>query len=329
MMNCDDLKLTNLAQYKPEQHHSMAMTHFLSRPRAWLASVTAVFVAVLSFTLVAQDAEAARLGGGRSFGRQSQGVTRQQAAPPQQPAKNAAANPAQQQPPAPAGNRWLGALGGLAAGLGIAALLSHFGLMGPFASALGSVLVIALLVFAGFLLWRLFRARSSPALAGPSRNAMFNERATPVLQGSSASTNVYGAPLRQTPDPVSSWNVPANFDTAAFLRSSKVYFTRLQAAWDARDFDDIRRFTTPEAFAEIKMQGNEAAGKTDRTEIEQLDASLLGIETTPTEYVASVRFTGALREDGGEPAEFEEVWNLAKPTDGRTGWMLAGIQQVH
>ena len=307
----------------------MTTTGFLFPTRTWLASVTAIIVAVLSFALVAQDAEAARLGGGRSFGRQSQGVTRQQSAPPQQPAKNAAANPAQQQPPAPAGNRWLGALGGLAAGLGIAALLSHFGLMGPFASALGSILVIALLILAGVLLWRLFAARSSPALAGRGRNAVFSEPATPVLEGSAASTNVYGTPLRQTPDSAAAWNVPASFDTAAFLRSAKVYFTRLQAAWDARDFDDIRRFTTPEAFAEIKMQGNEAVGKSDRTEIEQLDASLLGIETTPTEYVASVRFTGALREDGGEPAAFEEVWNLAKPTDGRTGWMLAGIQQVH
>ena len=287
-------------------------------------------VALLGAALFAQDADAARLGGGRSFGRQSQNATRQQSAPPQQPAKNAAANTAQQQPtPAPAGNRWLGALGGLAAGLGIAALLSHFGLMGPFASALGSIIVIALLVVAGFVLWRLFTARASPAAAGRPRNAIFNEPAAPVLQGSSTSTNVYGAPLGQLTESASSWNVPANFDTAAFLRSAKVYFTRLQAAWDARDYDDIRRFTTPEAFAEIRMQGNELQGKTDRTEIEQLDASLLGIETTPTDYVASVRFTGALREDGGAPEAFEEVWNLAKPTDGRTGWMLAGIQQVH
>src|SRR6185436_5802257 len=130
----------------------MAMTNFLFPARNWLAGATAVVVALLSFALFAQDAEAARLGGGRSFGRQSQGVTRQQAAPPQQPAKGAATNPAQQQAPAPpAGNRWLGALGGIAAGLGIAALLSHFGLMGPFASALGSILVIGLLIFAGFL----------------------------------------------------------------------------------------------------------------------------------------------------------------------------------
>src|SRR6185436_18339873 len=167
----------------------MAMTNFLFPARNWLAGATAVVVALLSFALFAQDAEAARLGGGRSFGRQSQGVTRQQAAPPQQPAKGAATNPAQQQAPAPAGNRWLGALGGIAAGLGIAALLSHFGLM----------------IFAGFLLWRLFTARSNPAVAGRSRNAMFNEPPAPVMQGSTASTNVYGAPLRQMPESASSW----------------------------------------------------------------------------------------------------------------------------
>jgi predicted lipid-binding transport protein (Tim44 family) len=309
--------------------------------QSWCARAASVVIILLGFALFMQDADARRLGGGKSFGRQSQGVTRQQAAP-QQPSQGTAANP-QPQSPAPAGgNRWLGALGGLAAGLGISALLSHFGLMGPFASAMGSVLMVGLLVLGGFLLWRMFAQRAGSA----NRNVVLNERA-PALQtqpvgsgapmgssamGSSASTNVYGSPLRPTTEAApaaSPWNVPADFDTAGFLRSAKVYFTRLQAAWDAKDFDDIRKFTTPEAFAEIKMQSDEAPGKTDRTEIGELEATLLGIETTPAEYFASVRFTGTLREDGGNPEAFVEVWNLAKPIDGRSGWLLAGIQQVH
>jgi len=302
----------------------------------WLFRASHVLVVVLGLALFTQDADARRLGGSRSFGRQSQNVTRQQSSPPpQQPAQGTAANPAQP-PAAPqtAGNRWMGALGGLAAGLGISALLSHFGLMGPFASALGSVFMIGLLILAVIVLWRLFalRTRAPP----PARAvADFSRQPNPALQstGSSSSTNVYGAPLREGSAPAqpvdSSWSVPADFDRAEFLRSAKVYFTRLQAAWDAKDFDDIRRFTTPEVFAEIKMQQDERSGAADRTEVEQFDATLLGIETTPTEYLASVRFSGRLREDAGNPEPFEEIWNLAKPVDGRGGWLLAGIQQIH
>ena len=114
-----------------------------------------------------------------------------------------------------------------------------------------------------------------------------------------------------------------------FLRNAKVHFNRRQATWNARNLADIRKCTTPEAFAEIKMQREESTGKDDRTEVRQPDVTLLGIETTPEEYVASVRFTGAIRENNGIPAPFEEVWNLTKPVDGKGVWLQAGIRQTH
>ena len=290
---------------------------------------------ILSFALVVQDAEARRLGGGKSFGRQSSNVNRQQSEPaPKAPAQDTAARPGQSQTtpgaPQPAGNRWLAPLAGIAAGLGIAALLSHFGLMGPFASALESMLVIALFAFGAFFLWRMLRGpRLAPANGAPMRQAFETPSAGRTSPG--ATTNVYGASVPGTQASVQSpsWSVPADFDADGFLRSAKVYFNRLQAAWDAKDLDDIRKFTTPEAFAEIKMQRDEGAGQSDRTEINNLNAVLLGIETTAAEYVASVRFTGTIRENGGNLEEFEEIWNLAKPVDGRAGWLLAGIQQLH
>ena len=299
--------------------------------RKWFTGAVPLMVVLLGFAVVAQDAEAGRLGAGKSFGRQSQNVTRQQSAPTQAPTQNAAPTPSS---PQPAGNRWLGPLAGLAAGVGIAALFSHFG-MGPDA---GGLMMLALLVFGAYALWRFFAARR---LAGPvlERNAVFDRapmKPTLEMTGAAASTNVYGSPLQgalESMQPSSQsaapWNVPADFDVPGFLRSAKVYFNRLQAASDAKDLDDIRRFTTPEVFAEIKMQYDETAGTTSRTDIDHLDATLLGIETTPAEYLASVRFTGTLREDGGNPEPLEEVWNLAKPIDGRGGWLLAGIQQVH
>ena len=303
-----------------------------------------MLVVLVGFTLVAQDAEAARrLGGGKSFGRQT--MNRDQAAPARTPAQDAASKPGQASPaaaPAPAGNRWMGPLTGLAAGLGIAALLSHFGLMGPFAAALGNILVIALLIFAGMFVWRMIK-RSTGSTSTPANAPMKQAFASPTsgrMVGSGATTNAYGVPVSgarppaETPaevaaDTAAGMTIPADFDVESFVRNAKVHFNRLQAAWDAKDLSDIRKFTTPEVFAEIKMQRDEETASGGRTEVDNLEATLLGIETTSSEYVASVRFTGTIRENGEGPAPFEEVWNLVKPVDGGSGWLLGGIQQVH
>lgn len=306
-----------------------------------------MLVMALGLALVAQDAEAARrLGGGKSFGRQT--MNRDQATPPARtPAQDAASKPGQQAPgaaPQPAGNRWMGPLGGIAAGLGIAALLSHFGLAGAFAAALGNILVLALLIFGGMFLWRMLKRTANPgAGTSPLRQAFEAPASRSMARNvdSGATTNAYGvpiggasaagvhAPVETAPDSPGAGGIPADFDVDGFIRNAKVYFNRLQAAWDARDLDDIRKFTTPEVFAEIKMQRDETAGRTDRTEITALDAELLDIEETATDYVASVRFSGTIGESGESPQPFEEIWNLVKPVNGRAGWLLGGIQQVH
>ena len=69
------------------------------------------------------------------------------------------------------------------------------------------------------------------------------------------------------------------------------------------------------------------AGPRPATEVVDLDADVLEVATENDRHWASVRFTGKLREGGGAPVAFDEVWNLSKPVDGKSGWMLAGIQQ--
>jgi len=59
-----------------------------------------------------------------------------------------------------------------------------------------------------------------------------------------------------------------------------------------------------------------------------LNAALLELVTEGGLHWASVRFSGSIREQAGAPAgPFEEIWNLQKPADGSSGWLLAGIQQ--
>ena len=301
------------------------------------ASFAAVFFAL---TLVANDADARRLGGGRTFGKQSSSVTQQQAVTPSKavpPASNPEASRSAQPTaaatgPQPVGNRWMGPLAGLAAGLGIAALLSHFGLGGAFADGLGSVLVIGLLLMAGVFIWRMLRrSTASPAPVRPMQPAYAT--AAPQAANFNREVSVLGTPLPgSTPVPAPAdapWGVPADFDVAGFLRNAKVHFIRMQAASDEKNLADIREFTTPEAFAEIRMQLDEEKGATSKTDVVDLDAALLGIETGPTDYLASVRFSGLIRENNqAEATPFEEVWNLSKPVAGRGGWLLAGIQQL-
>ena len=121
--------------------------------------------------------------------------------------------------------------------------------------------------------------------------------------------------------------IPADFDTVAFARNAKVQFIRLQAANDAGNLDDIREFTTPEMFAEIKMDIDERAGAAQTTEVKHLEAEVLQVVEEAQRYVVSVRFSGVVREDGQEEC-IAEMWHLTKPRQGAGGWVLAGIQQL-
>ena len=300
----------------------------------------------VSLAVIAPDAEAARrLGGGKSVGKQSDNVTKQ--APPATPSKAAAAQPAATPAaaaaPQPARNKWLGPLAGLAAGLGIAALLSHLGMGGALAQAMMTFLMIGLLVAAAFFIYRMIKNRNAPNLApaggSPNGNSPFASRE--ALQPSAAPTPFAGgvpaigsgiAPAFGSGIAPAAgggtWTVPAGFEVDDFLHIAKMYFVRMQAAWDARDESDIRTFTTPEMFAEIKLDLVARGDAHNQTDVVSLDAKLLGVEELGEKTLASVRLSGMIRETvGAAPEAFNEVWNLVKPASARASWVLAGIQQ--
>jgi predicted lipid-binding transport protein (Tim44 family) len=55
----------------------------------------------------------------------------------------------------------------------------------------------------------------------------------------------------------------------------------------------------------------------------------LGIEDQGGGYLASVEFSGMVREDVfAGPTPFREVWNLHKSKDGQAGWLVAGVQSL-
>lgn len=308
----------------------------------WKNGLTALAVVLAGVGVVSvpMDAEAKRLGGGRASGMQRQMPAKQpnaspdaspnQAAKPGQQA-NAAA-PAQAAAPAaqPGKRSWMGPIAGIAAGLGIAALMSHLGMGEAFGNFLTMALVALVAVFVVGWLIRRFKGATpaaGPQLAGagapyPAQSApqpasqMYREA---VAQPSAASVASGGGAAPTT-------EMPVGFDAAGFTRIAKMIFIRMQAANDAGNIDDLRKFTTPELFASLRVDIQERGQSANQTDVMQLEAELVDTAKEGTQWVASVRFHGLIREEvnaGAEP--FNELWHLVRPVDESQEWAIAGI----
>ncbi|HYD56412.1 MAG TPA: Tim44-like domain-containing protein [Burkholderiales bacterium] len=273
----------------------------------WLLAASILF---LGGAMVATDVEARRLGGARSMGAQ-RNVTAPPAQTPAKPAQQAA--PAQAAPGAAAAAaprsglaRWFPMLGGLALGGMLGWLLASNG---------GSFLLLILLAVGAMLLFRAFARR------GEAQTMQYagGPRETVTMPPAGQSMPAHARP-----------GLPAGFDAAGFLRGAKMNFVRLQMANDAGDVEQLREFTTPEMFEALAADLRSRAGTPQHTEVTGLEADVLEVATEGDRHWASVRFSGMVREHPGAQAEpFQEIWNLAKPADGSTGWLLAGIQQVN
>jgi predicted lipid-binding transport protein (Tim44 family) len=310
--------------------------------KPWL--IAALMAAALAATLPT-DADAKRLGGGKSSGMQRNMPAR--TAPDAVPAKPAAPAQGQQAAPtapaaAPAAatppkRNWMGPLAGLAAGLGIAALLSHFGLGEGVANFLMLMLVAGAVIFGVMFLLRRFGGGGArqPALAGagggswPSQQPLqqplqrsaeprFEPAAAPVAAAAPAATEA-GRVF-----------VPASFDSESFSRAAKMIFIRMQTAHDAADLDDLRRFTTPELFASLRVDLQERGSATQHTDVQEVQAEVLDVANEAERQIVSVRFHGRVVEAAGaEPTAFNEVWHLVRPHDGSRDWAIAGIEQMN
>ncbi|HNP26564.1 MAG TPA: TIM44-like domain-containing protein [Nitrosomonas sp.] len=281
---------------------------------------TFLTLAFFTISLIAVDADARRMGGGKSFGKQRQSLN-QQSTPNQQQAPAPARTPAS---PGGGGSKWGGALAGLAAGGLLAALF-----MGGAFEGINMIDIIMLILIAGviFFIVRMMRKPRTEASSQPmqysSVNAATQGGATSPPFGQTTASSFESADMNQS-------NIPADFKVEPFLRNAKMSFIRLQAANDVGDVNDIREYTTPEMFAEISMQIQERGNSSQKSEVMFLDASLLDVETGNDSAIASVRFIGQMRElPDGEPEAFDEVWHVEKNLkDPESVWLLAGIQQV-
>ena len=277
-------------------------------------------LSALFFTsvFIVDDAEARRLGGGRPSGVQRQAVPERPATPPaaQQTAPAAPTAAAAKKPMSP----WMGALAGLAAGLGLAWLLGdHLGsVMMAILLGLAAVVVVSLIARA------FMKPRGQTAPGGLQYAGLGNETVSaPPPSQAAGGVAVPSFQSQFTP------KVPANFNADGFLREAKKSFLALQVANDRADLTSIRELVTDEMYEHLKRDLDERRGARQHTDVVTLDASLLELVTESGIHLASIRFSGLIREEDGQaPEQFAEIWNLQKPEAGGAGWMLAGIQQL-
>ncbi|MEO5735105.1 MAG: TIM44-like domain-containing protein, partial [Rubrivivax sp.] len=299
-------------------------------------------------------ADARRFGGARSSGMQRNMPAR--TAPDAVPAKPATPAPGQQAnaggaaaagTAAAASKRsWMGPIAGLAAGLGLAALMSHLGMGEGFAN----IVMMALLAVGAFMLIRFVMRRMNagaqtptPAMAGagnsspawpqpvPQPQPLPRQAATDAVAASvpAAAVAAAGVAVPASSTGVTRAFVPASFDSESFTRTAKLIFIRMQAANDAADLDDLRRFTTPELFASLRLDLQERGPAAQQTDVQRVDAEVLDVADDDGRQIVSVRFHGLIVEEKGSVANpFDEVWHLVRPLDETQPWAIAGIEQM-
>ena len=321
----------------------------------------------VALSLGSLSAEAAkRMGGGKSMGQQSSNVTQREAARPATPAQAAptapAATPAAPAAaPAPAAaapqrKPWGAMLGGLAAGLGLAWLAHSLGLGAEFGQFLMfGLLALVIMMVVGMVMRRrqppvehspyAFEgagASAQPATAAPTYNPrnVGNDASARPWEGSSAAFEPAVTPSRTgsligsaIPGGQQNWSIPAGFDVTGFVDAAKQNFIALQDAWDRSDIPALRAMMTDEMITEIKSQLSEREasnpGQPNKTDVVMLEAQLLGIEDLGQGYMASVEFSGLIREEPSSgPTPFREVWNMTRPKEGHVGWLVAGVQAL-
>lgn len=275
-------------------------------------------------------ADAARLGGGRSFGsRPSMSQPAQAPSAMQRQSTQQRQQAAQAQQPQRKG--FLGGMGGLLGGLLAGSLIGSLLFGGGFSGGgIMDILLLGILLFVGLKLFARSRSKAQPAPAGAGNAPMGgmepslqrNDTAAAGWDTLSSQDNTYNS------QPEVVIPMPADFDAEEFLRGAKMAYNRLQAAWDNRDLNDIAQFASPAVMDAVRQQLAEET-EPSKTEILLVNAQLLSVVNEDKEQRAQVYFDVLMRErpDQPTPSNVREIWHFVRELDGGT-WKLDGIQQV-
>ena len=212
-------------------------------------------------------------------------------------------------------------LGGLSTSVGLLAALAALFLIKSWPAYLpNSVLSAAggALLIAAAAMWLSWRASAFTRLA--------------ALTGSLGPGTRSGAATAARARAVSEIVLPAGFELEGLLTDLRGHFLQLQLAWDKTEMQALRSLTTPEMLDELCLERRRSSddGSAESTEIVTLRAELLGFESLSQVFVASVEFSGLLRESaelGTVP--FRELWLLIRSKhETASAWRLARHQAL-
>ncbi|AUH70939.1 Tim44 domain-containing protein [Legionella sainthelensi] len=264
--------------------------------------ISYLLIALLSFGLLVHEASAKRFGGGRSFG-----VQRSQSSlfSTNKTQKSSVIGQSTKNP-----SRW----GGLLSGLLIGGLLTSLFMGHGITSGILSWLILGAVVFfvVGF-----FRRKMQPGFQ-TGQASPFNQNPLNNFTQSFSNSSMGGNNNAS--------EYPVGFVPETFLREAKVTFNRLQAAYDQKNLQDLSEFTAPEVFAEIKMQLDERGDAPNKTEVITLDAEILDVSKQSNSLIASVRFTGSIKENDEQLNPLDEIWHFRQFTNS-SQWVVGGVQQ--
>lgn len=297
------------------------------------------------------EAEAKRLGGGRSFGgRPAYNTPYKKPASPARPASGQAQsaqqhNAQQRAALASRGGLW-GMLGGLALGGLLGALL--------FGGAFEGLNFLDLVLFAGiaYLLYRLFTARargSRPRTAGGPQPGVGSHWGSTAATAGTPEWGLDTPEMKRKFDPDAAAGTdrlplvaevqadadfPPEIDREAFLAGAERAYRTLQTAWDHGDLETLRSLTTPAVFAELQGQFTGRSGNND-TSVLRLGVELLELRRVGDQLEATVLYDAILREvddsttGDARGQQVREVWHFVRSVDAeRPTWFLDGIQQL-
>jgi predicted lipid-binding transport protein (Tim44 family) len=230
-----------------------------------------------------------------------------------------------------------GFMGGLFAGFlgaGLLGLLFGHGLfggLGGFASILGLLLQVGLVVIVGRLLWTWWQRRNQPALAsGPSFRDYAQGSSAPPIAGFGTSGAHAGQARASGTDEVGL--KPDDFN------NFEEVLAQVQSAYSAEDLARLRTLATPEmvSYFSEDLAANASRGVINRvSDVKLLQGDLAEAwREGDTEY-ATVAMRYALndetfeREGGrlleGGAGEATEIWTFMRRHGGH--WLLSAIQQ--
>jgi predicted lipid-binding transport protein (Tim44 family) len=276
--------------------------------------MTFFMVLCLGLTL-SLDANAKRMGGGKSFGSapSHQASQTRQAAPSSTAAAGTTAGKA-----AAAGgmSRWLGPLAGLAAGGLLASMFMGGGFEGM---QFFDILIIGLIAFLAFrFIASRRKQQAQPATAG---GVPYQRDVTPQTN------NIFTGAISPTVSkPVI--KAPAWFNESSFISAGREHFLSLQQHWDANEMDKLAEFTTPQLLAFLRQERASLGDAFQSTYIDDLDVQLDGLDDQADKTIATLTFSGvekSSRFDQGEA--FSESWRMERLQGDNQPWLIAGMRQ--